>query len=35
MRISSILGGAALIALAALMIANIPDVKRYLRISTM
>lgn len=30
-----IVGGAALVGLAALVIVNIPDIKRYIRISTM
>ena len=31
----SIVGGAALVAVAALVIVSIPDIKRYIRISTM
>lgn len=30
-----LVGGATLVALAALLIVNIPDIKRYIRISTM
>ncbi len=35
MGIWSIIGGVALAAVAALVIVSIPDIKRYIRISTM
>ena len=35
MTIWSIIGGAALIAAAAAVIVSIPDIKRYIKISTM
>jgi len=35
MKIRSIVKGAALVAMAAFMIASIPDIKRYIRMSTM
>jgi heme exporter protein D len=34
-RVWSIFGATALIAIAALVIVSIPDIKRYIRISTM
>lgn len=35
MGVGSIVGGAALLAVAALVIVSIPDIKRYIKISTM
>jgi hypothetical protein len=35
MKMWSIVGGVALVAAAALVIANLPDIRRYIRISTM
>jgi len=35
MKIWSFVGGAALVAMAALVIVSLPDIKRYIRMNTM